>query len=77
MSQDTYRNFLLDLGTLLRERAGRASGEARAEASPFARGQAIAYAEVLSLMQQQAAAFGIPLRDVGLDGFDAERDLLG
>jgi hypothetical protein len=31
---------------------------------------------VLSLMQQQATAFNLPLADLSLDGFDADRDLL-
>jgi hypothetical protein len=30
---------------------------------------------VLSLMQQQAAVFDLPLSDLALDGFDPERDL--
>jgi hypothetical protein len=31
---------------------------------------------VLSLIEQQAAAFGLGAADVALDGFDADRDLL-
>jgi hypothetical protein len=31
---------------------------------------------VLSLMQQQAESFGLPLHDLALDGFDADQDLL-
>jgi hypothetical protein len=31
---------------------------------------------VLSLMQQQAEGYALPLRDLALDGFDADRDLL-
>jgi hypothetical protein len=31
---------------------------------------------VLSLMQQQASAFQLPLRDLCLEGLDPERDLL-
>jgi hypothetical protein len=30
---------------------------------------------VLSLMQRQAELFGIPLEDLGLDGFDPEHAL--
>lgn len=36
----------------------------------------MAYYEVLSLMQQQATAFGLAVSDVGLDVFNADRDLL-
>ena len=35
----------------------------------------MAYLEIVSLMQQQAGAFGIPLSDLALDGVDPERDL--
>jgi hypothetical protein len=36
----------------------------------------MAYVEVLSLMQQQAVAFNLPLSDLALDDFDPERDLV-
>ena len=32
--------------------------------------------EVVSLMQQQADAFGLPHSDLGLEGIDPENDLL-
>jgi len=32
--------------------------------------------EVVSLMQEQAIAFGIPLDAIGLEGVEPERDLL-
>ena len=34
------------------------------------------YISVLSLMQQQAVAFGLPLSDLSLEDLDPERDLL-
>ncbi len=36
----------------------------------------MAYYEVISLMQQQAEAFGIPLTDINLEGLDPEKDVL-
>ena len=36
----------------------------------------MAFHEVVSLMQQQAASFGLDLADVALDDIDPERDLL-
>jgi hypothetical protein len=42
----------------------------------FAQGQAHALHSVVSLMQQQAQSFRLPLRDLALDGLDADRDLL-
>lgn len=37
----------------------------------------MAHVEVLSLMQNQAVAFDLPLSDLSLDGLDPERDLTG
>ena len=36
----------------------------------------MAYYEVLSLMQQQAEAFDLPLNDLGLSGLDPDRELI-
>ena len=76
---DMHRNYLLDLGRELRE-AGRTAKtnleSATDDDRQFQQGRRMAYYEVLSLMQQQAAAFNLPLRDLSLDGFDADRDLL-
>jgi len=77
---DTTANYLLDLGTLLKEAARKAKTEARAAAGTdghgFALGRASAYHEVISLMQQQAAAFQLPLRVLSLADIDPDRDLL-
>jgi hypothetical protein len=72
---DTHANYLRDLGQLLREQALEAN-RARAAGDEFERGRVFAFHEVLSLMQQQATAFDLPLADLSLDGFDADRDLL-
>ncbi|MFN0058451.1 MAG: hypothetical protein ACKVX7_08340 [Planctomycetota bacterium] len=37
----------------------------------------MAWCEITSLIQQQAGAFGLTPAQVGLEGFDAERDVLG
>jgi hypothetical protein len=42
----------------------------------FAMGRLMAFHEVISLMQQQANAFGIGLAQLGLDDIRPERDLL-
>jgi hypothetical protein len=74
-----HANYLLDLGRLLRE-AGEATQRDVAEATGddrlFAEGRRMAYYEVLSLMQQQAVAIDLPLRDISLDGLEPGRDLL-
>ncbi len=36
----------------------------------------MAYYEVVSLMQNQAISFGLPLEDVGLHGIDPDKDLI-
>lgn len=70
--------FIRDLGALAKEAALKAVRDSRAlDSDQFEAGRAMAWYEVTSLIQQQAAAFGLSLSEVGLDGFDAERDLLG
>ena len=76
-----------DLGYLLRERAEEAARESRsirARRAPhertvegeFTEGRSQAYNEVISLMQNQAEAFGIPLADLALEDLDVYRDLI-
>jgi hypothetical protein len=72
-------NYLRDLGYELREAALEAknrAAKASAETKDFEAGRAFAYYEVLSLMQQQAEVFELPLAKLALDGLDADRDLL-
>ena len=71
-----HQNFLLDLGTLLRERAVAARDKARLSSNEFEDGVAHAYFEVMSLIQSQAEAFGLPLEDAGLNGFSVDKELL-
>lgn len=86
LGTDYDANYLFDLGLAVREAGERAKRDADratwdversgdADRS-FHEGRKMAYVYVLSLMQQQAGAFGIPLEDLGLDGLDPERDLL-
>jgi hypothetical protein len=76
---DAHANYLLDLGREIRQSAEAAKREADtagANDQHFARGRSMAYYEVITLMHQQAIAFGLPLADVGLQGLDPGRDLL-
>ncbi|MBU2502373.1 hypothetical protein KJ682_13655 [bacterium] len=71
--------YLLDLGVLLKEIALRAKTEALGASEDdrgFALGRLTAMHEVISLMQQQAYAFGLEVKDIGLDGISPERDLV-
>jgi len=80
MPNDTLANYLADLGFLLKEAAVKAKADAASEKGKpghqFAIGRAAAYHEVLSLMQQQAVAFGVDAKALSLHGFDADRALL-
>jgi hypothetical protein len=77
---DTYKNYLFDLGLLIKERALEARhqrDEAPTESleREFQSGRVIAFNEVISIMQQQAEGLGIPLSDLRLDDIVPDRDL--
>ncbi len=81
MQEDpTIANYLRDLGSLLRDMALEAKRHYEAgrgsDADQFLLGRLGALHEVLSLMQQQSTAFGIPQSAVSLEGFDPDNELL-
>ena len=76
MNETTHSHYLRDLGQELVDLARAAAAEACKEYDAFAVGRAFGLYEIVSLMQQQALAFGLPLSDVALDGVDPDRDLL-
>lgn len=59
---DSAENYLRDLVWLIRKELESAA----VETDDFSRGRALAFVEVLSLMQAQAAAFGISFDAIGL-----------
>ena len=71
------QSYLRDLVYLLKEEAEKARENSRDEGTGtgFQAGRALAYAEVLSLMQSQADSFLIPRDMLGLEGFDPAADL--
>jgi hypothetical protein len=77
---DVYRNYLMDLGFLLRERALEAKDRRDhmrdTSSGPFQQGRAMAYYEVVSLMLNQCVAFGLDPSDLRLEGLEPDRDLL-
>lgn len=78
MTDDTAWNYLRDLGHLLKAQALDAKAErdaASVEDREYAIGRLMAYLEVVSLMQQQAVAFGVNLEALALDDISPERDL--
>jgi hypothetical protein len=68
-----YENYLRDLGHILRENALEAKQEAAVGNDPFKQGRALAYYEVISLLEQQAQAFQLPLEKLSLAGFDPDQ----
>jgi hypothetical protein len=77
---DVHKNYLFDLGYLLREQAVEAKerrNKARGtEDEAFESGRAMAYHEVLSLLVSQANSFQLPIEDLHVEGLDPDRDLL-
>jgi regulator of protease activity HflC (stomatin/prohibitin superfamily) len=79
MDETTAKNYLRDLVKLLKEEA-LASKISAKEAkggsnSDFESGRLMAYYEVVSLIQQQANAFGIDLADLFIKDIDPDTDL--
>jgi len=80
MHQSESSGYLRDLGFLLREIAVKAKRD-RDEALDdpdlaFLEGRLSALHEVVSLMQEQAVAFGIESEALALGDIDPDRDLL-
>ncbi len=77
---ETYEYYLLDLGDYLKEYAldaKRACDKHRGtEDYGFYSGIRLAYYGVITLMQQQARGFGIPLEDLKLHDIDPDKDLV-
>jgi len=74
-----FQLYLLDLATLLKERARRAKIDAAREggdAAAFSKGVVMGYYEVLSAMRSQALAFDISLEDLNLHDIDPDKELL-
>jgi hypothetical protein len=72
-----YIAYIRDLVYLLRETGAEARRERdQNPGSEFEQGRALAYVEVLSLMQNQADSFMISKEEIGLAGFDPLNDPL-
>jgi hypothetical protein len=75
-----YENYLFDLGPVIKTRAleARRERDACPEGSlerEFQAGRVMAFNEVISIMQQQAEGFEIPLAELRLDDIEPDRDL--
>jgi hypothetical protein len=69
--------MMLDVSRELVDKAKVAKAEATRSRSDYDKGRHYALYEVISLLAQQADAFGIDRKSVGLEDVDPERDLLG
>ena len=81
MSHDEQlQNYLFDLGGLVKEYARAAVQERQQQQDQASRefydGYVLGLHRIISLMQQQAQAFGIDLKDLQLDGIEPDRDLV-
>lgn len=78
---DTFRNLVCQIGETIRDRALQAKAD-KAAAPPcsddamFQAGRLLAFNEVISIMQQTARGFEVPLRELRLDGIKPDRDLV-
>jgi hypothetical protein len=76
-TMSAHASYLRDLGFELRRQAEAARARARANPNDaFVQVEAHAFYTVVSLMRQQADAFGLSFRDLAFDGFNAERNRL-
>ena len=72
----TAANLLHDLALELVEMTRGAKQDALASGSDYDRGRHFALYEAISLLSQQTVAFGLTLKDIGLDGLDIDQELL-
>lgn len=81
MIDTKYKYYLYDLGEILKTRAlsAKKDRERELKGSPgyeFESGRIIAFNEVISIMQQQAEGFDIPLEELQLEDIDPDKDLV-
>lgn len=69
----TEKNYLYDLGQELVLLAKRMESESQGFTDQFQQGRRFATYEILSLMKQQAEAFGLAETQIGLEEFDIEK----
>jgi hypothetical protein len=77
--ESKFENYLFDLGLQIKDYALQAKKDAVDQSkndSEFKLGYLCGFHRVVSLMQQQAIAFGIPFKDIGLENIDADTDLV-
>lgn len=80
MENDLYKNYVYDLCTLVKMKAREAKFEkdksVNTDDEKYQLGHLMAFYEVVSLMKQQADAFEIDPKLLGLEDLDPDLDLL-
>ena len=76
-----YKNYLFDVGALIKERALEARQQKALERKGtksymYEAGRLMGFNEVISILQQEAQGFGIELSDLQLDDIEPDQDLL-
>ena len=78
--EEKFKHYVLDLGRLIKESALTAVEEREKQhgqvTQEFYDGYVLGFHRVVSLMQQQALAFGSELEDLQLDNIEPDRDLV-
>ena len=77
METETVQLMLNDVVRELLDKARAAKTAATQSGTDYDKGRLYAYYEVVSLLSQQAEAFGLDVAAIGLSRIDPERDLLG
>ncbi len=79
MNDEKFKGYLFDLVTILKIQAKEAKLDAdkpKNDSSSYNDGYLMAYHSVISLMKNQALAFNIDEKDIGLADIEPERDLI-
>ncbi len=74
---ETAKNYLLDLGREIILLANKSNSSVDKNGIDYELGRSYAYYEILSLMKNQAAAFGLNNNDIGIGDFSIESLLKG
>jgi hypothetical protein len=80
MKDDKFKSYIYDLGMLLKEKAKEAKSQKEAASSAddadYETGYLMAFHEIIDVMKEQARAFNIVQKDVGIADIAPDADLL-
>jgi hypothetical protein len=79
MEDEKYKNYVIDLISIIKKQAKEAKLEAdhpKEGHASFNNGYLMAYHTIIEFMKNQTKIFNIDQKDVGLAGIEPERDLL-